>query len=134
MRRIEKVMKIAVTSTGKESAGAMDARFGRTRWFMVADDKHEASLSETGVWEAHANEQNMNAAQGAGIQAAQLLVNLGVEAVITGHVGPKAFRTLKAAGVSIYLSEAATVEEALRLFRENRLSRAEEATVEGHWS
>lgn len=120
-------MKIAVTSTGKESAGAMDARFGRTRWFMIAD-------SETGAWEAHANEQNMNAAQGAGIQAAQLLVNLGVEAVITGHVGPKAFRTLKAAGVSIYLSEAATVEEALRLFRENRLSRAEEATVEGHWS
>ena len=94
---------------------------------MVAD-------SETGIWEAHANEQNMNAAQGAGIQAAQLLVNLGVEAVITGHVGPKAFRTLKAAGVSIYLSEAATVEEALRLFRENRLPRADEATVEGHWS
>jgi len=127
MRRIGKVMKIAVTSTGKESASAMDARFGRTRWFMVAD-------SEAGIWEAHANEQNMNAAQGAGIQAAQLLVNLGVEAVITGHVGPKAFRTLKAAGVDIYLSKAATVEEALRLFRENRLPRADEATVEGHWS
>jgi predicted Fe-Mo cluster-binding NifX family protein len=76
----------------------------------------------------------MNAAQGAGIQAAQLLVNLGVEAVITGHVGPKAFRTLKAAGVNIYLSEAATVEEALHLFRENLLSRTDEANVQGHWS
>lgn len=120
-------MKIAVTSTGKQSDAAMDGRFGRARWFMVAD-------AEMGVWEAHANEQNMNAAQGAGIQSAQLLVNLGVDAVITGHVGPKAFRTLKTAGVGIYLCEAATVEEALRLFRDNRLSRADGADVEGHWS
>jgi predicted Fe-Mo cluster-binding NifX family protein len=120
-------MKIAVTSTGKQPDAAMDGRFGRTRWFMITE-------SETGVWEVHANEQNLNAAQGAGIQAAQLLVNLGVDAVITGHVGPKAFRTLKAADVGIYLCEAATVEEALRLFRDNRLDRADEADVDGHWS
>jgi len=120
-------MKIAVTSTGNQSDASMDGRFGRTRWFMVTD-------METGAWEAHANEQNMNAAQGAGIQAAQLLVNLGVDAVIKGHVGPKAFRTMKAAGVKIYLCEAATVENALRLFRENRLPRADGADVDGHWS
>jgi predicted Fe-Mo cluster-binding NifX family protein len=120
-------MKIAVTSTGNESTSAMDGRFGRTRWFMIAE-------SETGAWEAHANEQNLNAAQGAGIQAAQLLVNLGVEAVITGHIGPKAFRTLKAAGVNIYLCEDASVEEALHLFRGSRLNRADEADVNGHWS
>jgi predicted Fe-Mo cluster-binding NifX family protein len=120
-------MKIAVTSTGKESASAMDTRFGRTRWFMVTDP-------ETGLWETHANEQNMNAAQGAGIQAAQLLVNLGVEAVITGHVGPKAFRILKAAGIGIFLCEAGTVDEALHLFKQGRLARADQADVEGHWA
>ncbi len=119
-------MKIAVTSTGREPSSAMDPRFGRTRWFMVAD-------LETAQWEAHANEQNMQAAQGAGIQAAQCLVNLGVEAVITGHVGPKAFRVLKAAGIRIYLGSAETVEEALRLYREGRLSEAGQADVEGHW-
>lgn len=120
-------MKVAVTATGKQPFGDMDLRFGRTRWFLVAD-------SETGAWEAHANDQNLNAAQGAGIQAAQLLVNLGVEAVITGHVGPKAFRTLKAAGIDIYLCEGTTVEQALRLFRENHLPLADAANVEGHWS
>jgi predicted Fe-Mo cluster-binding NifX family protein len=120
-------MKIAVTSTGRESASPMDPRFGRTRWFIVADP-------EKGVWEAHANEQNMNAAQGAGIQAAQHLVNLGVEAVITGHVGPKAFRILKAAGVGIYLGKAETVEEALLLFKQGRLAKTDQADVEGHWT
>jgi predicted Fe-Mo cluster-binding NifX family protein len=89
---------------------------------------------ETGLWESHANEQNMNAAQGAGIQAAQRLVNLGVETVITGHVGPKAYRILKAAGVSIFLSKAGTVEEALHLFKQGRLARADQADVEGHWT
>lgn len=120
-------MKIAVTATGKESASTMDARFGRTRWFMITDP-------EGGEWEAHANEQNMNAAQGAGIQAAQRLVNLDVETVITGHVGPKAYRILKAAGVSIFLCEAGTVEEALHLFKQGRLARADQADVEGHWA
>ena len=120
-------MKIAVTATGKESASTMDARFGRTRWFMITDP-------EEGEWEAHANEQNMNAAQGAGIQAAQRLVNLGVEAVITGHVGPKAFRILKAAGIGIFLCEVGTVEEALHLFKQGRLARADQADVEGHWA
>jgi predicted Fe-Mo cluster-binding NifX family protein len=120
-------MKIAVTSTGNQAASAMDTRFGRTRWFMVTDP-------ETGVWEAHANEQNMNAAQGAGIQAAQRLVNLGVEAVITGHVGPKAFRILKAAGIGIFFCEGGTVVEALGLYRQGRLSQADQADVEGHWS
>jgi predicted Fe-Mo cluster-binding NifX family protein len=120
-------MKIAVTATGKESASTMDARFGRTRWFMITDP-------EGGEWEAHANEQNMNAAQGAGIQAAQRLVTLGVETVITGHVGPKAYRILKAAGVSIFLCEAGTVEEALHLFKQGRLARADQADVEGHWA
>ncbi|MCX5857801.1 MAG: dinitrogenase iron-molybdenum cofactor biosynthesis protein [Deltaproteobacteria bacterium] len=120
-------MKIAVTSTGNQSASAMDTRFGRTRWFMVTDPEAEA-------WEAHANEQNMNAAQGAGIQAAQRLVNLGVEAVITGHVGPKAFRILKAAGIGIFFCEGGTVEESLRLYKEDRLSQADQADVEGHWA
>lgn len=127
-------MKVAVSAAGKQPSGAMDLHFGRSRWFLVVDDKHEASLSETGKWEAHANDQNLNAAQGAGIQAAQLLVNLGVEAVITGHVGPKAFRTLKAAGIGVYLCEGATVEQAVRLFRENHLPLADAADVEGHWS
>ena len=120
-------MKIAITSAGKESASTMDARFGRTPWFMVTDP-------ETGLWEAYANEQNMNAAQGAGIQSAQRLINLGVEAVITGHVGPKAFRILKAADIGIFHCEGGTVDEALQLFKQGRLIRTDQADVEGHWT
>ncbi|MCG2734662.1 MAG: dinitrogenase iron-molybdenum cofactor biosynthesis protein [Pseudodesulfovibrio aespoeensis] len=56
-------------------------------------------------------------AQGAGIQAAETLANAGVQAVITGSVGPKAFTALSAAGIRIGQGvENVTVAEAVRLF------------------
>ena len=77
-------MKIAVTSLGESLDSPIDQRFGRARFFVLYD-------LESGEWTVHDNTQNLEAAQGAGIQAAQHVVNLGVEAVITGHCGPKAF-------------------------------------------
>lgn len=46
--------------------------------------------------------------------------------------GPKAFRVLQAAGVAICTTEAATVAEALDLYREGKLSRALTANAQGH--
>lgn len=40
-------------------------------------------------------------AQGAGIQTAERLSSLGVGAVLSGYVGPKAFTTLQAAGMQV---------------------------------
>ena len=84
-------MKIVVTASGRTLADAMDTRFGRARYFLLVD-------SDTGTVAAHDNAQNLNAVQGAGIQAAEAVARLGAEAVVTGNVGPKAFRTLAAAG------------------------------------
>ena len=79
-------MKIAITSQGKELESPVDPRFGRAKFFIVADTEQEGfTVADNG--------QNLNAAQGAGIQAGRNVVDLGVQAVITGHVGPKAFAT-----------------------------------------
>jgi predicted Fe-Mo cluster-binding NifX family protein len=40
---------------------------------------------------------------GAGIQAAQTVANRGVEAVITGQIGPNAVRVLNSAGIAVYV-------------------------------
>jgi predicted Fe-Mo cluster-binding NifX family protein len=120
-------MKIVVTSQGVDLDSAVDPRFGRARHFLLVD-------TETMQTTAHDNTQNLNAPQGAGIQAAQAVYNLGAGAVITGNVGPKAFATLRAAGIAVYLGASGTTREAIEQFRSGRLTLADSANVEGHWA
>jgi predicted Fe-Mo cluster-binding NifX family protein len=58
---------------------------------------------------------------------------LGAQAVVTGNVGPKAFRILNAAGIKVYLSAEGTVAEAIRKFKAGELKETTVANVEGHW-
>jgi predicted Fe-Mo cluster-binding NifX family protein len=120
-------MKVAVTAQGTDMTSQVDARFGRSRFFVAVD-------TETGEFEATDNAQNMNAVQGAGIQAARNVIGLDVAAVVTGHVGPKAFSTLQAAGVDVYLGAAGSVGNAVQQFMAGELERAGQADVEGHWT
>jgi predicted Fe-Mo cluster-binding NifX family protein len=120
-------MKIVVTSQGATLDSPVDARFGRAPRFLLVD-------ADTLQAEAHDNAQNLNAPQGAGIQAAQAVYHLGAAAVITGNVGPKAFATLKAAGIAVYLGASGTCREAVEQFQKGRLRLADSANVEGHWA
>ena len=73
------------------------------------------------------------AAKLAGIQAAKNVLDFGVEAVISGNVGPKAFATLNAAGITVYTGASGTVQETLEAFKAGNLNKTDKATVEGHW-
>lgn len=121
-------MKIAITSYDKDLSGKVDLSFGRAKWFVVVD-------MESGSIEAHSNSQNVNAVQGAGIQAAQNIANLGVDVVLTGNVGPNAFKALKAAGIKIFIIDKDTEKagDALSLWKTGDLQEVSEATIEGHW-
>jgi predicted Fe-Mo cluster-binding NifX family protein len=120
-------MKIIITSEGTSLDSQVDPRFGRTNQFVLVD-------TDTGEFSTHDNAQNLNAAQGAGIQAAQAVARLDAEAVLTGHVGPKAFTTLQAANIAIYTGVSGTVKEAIEQFNSGKLTPAEKADVEGHWA
>ena len=119
-------MKIAISSQGKDLASAIDPRFGRARYFIVVD-------SETGSFTLHNNEQNLNALQGAGIQAAKNVTDFGAQAVISGNVGPKAFATLDAAGIDVYIGASGTVQDAVNAFKEGALRKTEKSNVQGRW-
>jgi predicted Fe-Mo cluster-binding NifX family protein len=119
-------MKIALTTSGSDLNAPLDSRFGRAPKFLIYD-------LEGNSFEVVDNEQNLNAAQGAGIQSAQTIARLGAGALITGHCGPKAFKVLKAAGIQIFTTNAATVTEALDQYRGGKLSEAASADVDGHW-
>ena len=120
-------MKIAVTSQGPDLNSQVDPRFGRAKNFIVVD-------TETDEFSVHDNTQNLNAAQGAGIQAGRTVVDLKVAAVITGNVGPKAFATLQAANVKVYPGASGTVREAVERFKAGQLQPADKASVQGHWA
>ncbi len=120
-------MKVAITSQGKELSSPVDPRFGRAKYFIVAD-------TESGEFAAHDNSQNLNAAQGAGIQAGQNVIDLGVEGVITGNVGPKAFQTLRAGNLKIHIGTAGTVAEVIEQFKAGELQETTGANVQGHWA
>jgi len=120
-------VKIVVTSQGSDLNSQVDPRFGRAKNFIVVD-------TDTEEFSAHDNTQNLNAAQGAGIQAARTVVDLGVEAVVTGNVGPKAFTTLQAGNVKVYLGASGTVKEAIEKFKAGQLKGIDKANVQGHWA
>jgi len=120
-------MIIAVSAQGKDLSSLVDPRFGRARYFLVVNTDDE-------TFSVHDNAQNLSLPQGAGIQAGQTVVNLGVAAVVTGHVGPKAFNILRAGKVAVYVGASGTVREAITVLKEGRLQAADQATVEGHWS
>ena len=120
-------MKVIVTARGESLDAPVDPRFGRARYFILVD-------TETNEATVHDNTQNLNAAQGAGIQAAETIARLGAEAVISGNVGPKAFRTLSAAGIKVYLCPNGTAAEAMRRFQAGELTAVADANVAGHWA
>jgi predicted Fe-Mo cluster-binding NifX family protein len=119
-------MKVIVTARGESLDSPLDPRFGRAARFILVDDDAEG-------FQVIDNSQNLNAAQGAGLQAAETVSRAGANCVVTGHCGPKAFRALSAAGIRIYTGLAeGTVAEALDRLRSGQLKQAESADTEGH--
>ncbi|MEA2033100.1 MAG: NifB/NifX family molybdenum-iron cluster-binding protein [Euryarchaeota archaeon] len=117
-------MKICVTATAGNLNAQVDPRFGRCQYFVFID-------SDTMAFEAMANEA-IAAPGGAGIQAAQTVVNKGVDVLISGNVGPNAFQVLSTAGVKIATGAYGTVQEAVEMYKTGRLSEAGISTVAAH--
>ncbi len=105
----------------------ISVRFGRSPWIGIYDD-------ESGQWEFISNTQNLNAAQGAGIQTAQNILNSDANVVLTCNAGPKAMRVLRGGDAVVYeVQKDRSVSECLALYKSNSLKVMETANVEGHW-
>jgi len=119
-------MRIAISSTGKELESNLDPRFGRAAYFIILD-------AETMDFKAVENTQNLNLPQGAGIQAGKAVAEHHVDALITGHCGPKAFKVLQKAGVKVVTGAGGKVADAIDQFKKGGLAIVSTADVEGHW-
>jgi predicted Fe-Mo cluster-binding NifX family protein len=117
-------MKIVVSANGPDLDAPASLVFGRCPTYVFVDTDSMASES--------VENPAINAAGGAGIQAAQFVIERGAQAVITGNAGPNAFNVFQPANVPVYLFGGGTVRQAVDAYKEGRLSTAGGANVQAH--
>jgi predicted Fe-Mo cluster-binding NifX family protein len=113
--------KLAITSEGPSLDDQVDPRFGRAAGFLLVDPN-------TMQTEYLDNGQSQVMPQGAGIQTAQMVAKAGAQWVLTGYVGPKAFKVLDAAGIKVGQNlEGLTVREVVDRFKSGGIAMASAA-------
>ncbi|MFC2083078.1 NifB/NifX family molybdenum-iron cluster-binding protein [Candidatus Bipolaricaulota bacterium] len=118
-------MRICITATGQDIDAIIDQLFGRAHFFLFVDSE---TLNIDAV-------RNCPGTHGAGIRAAQIVVEKGASVVITGQVSRNAYQALAAAGVAIYVGVTGPAREGLQAYQAGCLSRAEAPTRGEHpWS
>lgn len=107
-------MIIAVSARGKEKESLLDSRFGRCDYFQIYNEKGEClKVIEN---------QGIKVSGGAGIAAANQLIEEKVEVLLTGKLGPNAFEIVEKAEIKAYECRAATVENTVKDYFLGQLS------------
>ncbi len=118
-------MKICITSQGDNLESQIDTRFGRAQYFIIAD-------TETMEIEALKNE-NIDGMGGVGVQSGQFMSEKNVKAVLTGNVGPNAFKTLEAAKVDIITGISGTIKEVIEKYKNGELKPVDKPSVDSNF-
>ena len=118
-------MKVAISSSGRTLQSNVDSRFGRCPYFLIYD-------TDSGDIKAIEN-QSRQAMGGAGIQAAQMVSDKKVEAVITGNIGPNAFKVLSSASINVFSGVTGTVEEAIEKIKSGQLKTTSAPDAPSHF-
>jgi predicted Fe-Mo cluster-binding NifX family protein len=119
-------MKIAVSASGQSLDAEVDPRFGRCRYFIIADP-------DTMQFEMLDNSNAIMEAGGAGISAAQVIVKKGVQAVLTGNCGPNAYQVLSPAGIQVITGVSGKVRDAIEDYRSGKFKTNVSANVPDHF-
>jgi predicted Fe-Mo cluster-binding NifX family protein len=110
-------MKLMISAQNSTLESPVDSRFGRSPWLILVD-------TESNQWKAF---QNPGASQsgGAGVAAAQFVVDQNAEVVISGDFGPNAARAFQTAKIDMRLfpKQVLSVQEAVDLYKSNNLSK-----------
>ena len=118
-------MKIAVTTVGPSLDDQVEARFGRTPYYLFVE-------TDTMEFESVQN-PNAAAGGGAGIQSAQLMSEHGVQYVLTGNCGPNAFQVFSAAGIQVIVGVSGIARQAVEQFKTGTFAPSNQHNVVSHF-
>jgi len=111
-------MKVAVPADVKSLETAVCRSFGRAPYYLIHDLQTNISVF---IENPAARSQG-----GAGVQAAQILVDQQLDAVLTPRLGRNAAEVIQAAGIQIYQSMNRSLRENLDAFSEGKLNLLQE--------
>jgi len=112
-------MKIGISSSGIIISSLADLRFGRCSNFAIYDTEENSYR--------FIKNNAQQAEGGAGIAAAQQLIAEDVEIILTGNMGPNAYKVIKGNDIKIYRISNVSIEKAVQLFKEAKLETITEA-------
>jgi predicted Fe-Mo cluster-binding NifX family protein len=119
-------MKIAITANEENLESDIDTRFGRCRFFLIID-------TDTMNFESISNEGAMTSG-GAGIQAAQKIVNTGgIEAILTGNIGPNAFQIFNSTKIKVFSGLCGSIKETVLKYKKGDLKETKSPNVNSHF-
>jgi predicted Fe-Mo cluster-binding NifX family protein len=102
--------------TAKEDSidSLVDERFGRAPWLIKYD-------TDSLQWEAHKN-PGFTQSGGAGVAAAQFVIDNNVNSVISGDFGPHAANAFRAANISMhkFIDGGSTVKKVVDNFQSGK--------------
>ena len=117
-------MKIAMPVTNKSMEAEVDTSFGRTPYFLIydTDAKTSAFFDNTAALSQG----------GAGIKAAQSVVDSGAGAVLVPQCGENAASILKAADLKMYKTTTTSIMDNILAYEEGKLALLEDVHAGYH--
>lgn len=114
-------MKTAFSTNGDSIQDSIEPAFGRCRNFLVVE-------SGSGSVQVVPNPGSASFG-GAGVQAAEALIRMGIGKLVTGSVGPNAKPLLEAADMVVVTGQSGKISAHLTVARENPEAAASRTTA-----
>lgn len=109
-------MVLIISSLGQELTSPIERRFGRCPWLIKFD-------TETKNKEAFPN-PGLRQSGGAGVAAAQFVIDQQVDVVISGDFGPNSARAFQAGDIKMYLfnGDVSSIQDVVDHFLTGKLT------------
>lgn len=109
-------MVLMISSKGQNVDSPIESRFGRCPWLIKYDteSKQSTAFSNPGGHQSG----------GAGVAAAQFVIDQAADAIVSGDFGPNAARAFQASDIKMYLfnGEVINVQDVVDNFLEGKLT------------
>lgn len=108
-------MKVCITADGPDLDSEVGQDLGHSPYFLIVDldtMEYESMENEGASWD-----------MGAGMKAADIVINAGVDAVITGRIGPHGYSSFSDAGIMVSSDEEGGVREAIESFKRRHMEK-----------
>lgn len=106
-------MRIALPVNDKDIKSEICPSFGRTPYFLIYDTAKKSSVFLDNL--------AAQSAGGAGIKAAQMLVDQSVKVIIAPRYGENAAKVLIDGDIKVYKNIVGTAEENIKAYEKNQL-------------